>query len=121
MISFLLLLLIIIGNFSHQLLSFPIEKTKCFENCGSYEIERLKYANESLSEDTCKFCYAAMPLAKFLVQENKTQHFPELARIFCDIFKIIDESVCNLAVKEFQVFSSLINLETKSILILLYH
>ncbi len=84
--------------------AYPVNTPKCVNNCDRYDYETLKYTRIPTPEETCKFCYAAMPLVKYLVVENKTELFPEVALVFCDIFKIIDENVCNSAVKEFEVY-----------------
>ena len=86
-----------------QTIAYPSGERECSSNnCESYEND-LKYMNNLTAIETCKFCYAVMPLARYIVKENKTHHFPEIAKIFCDIFKIVDASVCNLAVNEFEV------------------
>lgn len=88
--------------------AYPIANLTCFGNCehkiiDSHSHEYTKYNAQPTPQEICKFCYATMPLIKYLVDTNKTELFPEVAIVFCDIFKIIDATVCNLAVKEFEV------------------
>lgn len=46
-----------------------------------------------------------MPVFRTLLDKNKTQHFEQIAIIFCDVFNIVDPVVCSLAVKQYEVCS----------------
>ena len=54
-------------------------------------------------KELCDFCYILLPLTRRLIESNQTDHFRHIVSDLCSELKIADFSVCNLAIKTYEV------------------
>jgi hypothetical protein len=61
------------------------------------------YSIKPTPKQLCDLCYIAMPVIRSLIDQNKTEHFEQVAVFFCNEFKIVDKAVCSLVIKQYEV------------------
>lgn len=54
-------------------------------------------------KELCDFCYILLPLTRRLIENHETIHFRHIATDLCKELKIADETVCDLAIKTYEV------------------
>jgi len=77
----------------------------------NFRVESMPYAHCNAGEcfefsaqkELCDFCYILLPLTRRLIESNQTDHFRHIASDLCSELKIADYSVCNLAIKTYEV------------------
>jgi hypothetical protein len=65
------------------------------------EFDRLKELKPK-KKAICEACELAVPVIQKLIVENKTEHFQSIVTFFCTEFKIEDDVVCDLVVKQYE-------------------
>ena len=53
--------------------------------------------------ELCKFCDITLPIVRYLIAKNDTQHFTEIVAYACEELKLADRQVCEMIVKTYQV------------------
>ena len=56
-------------------------------------------------KELCDFCYILLPLTRHLIENHETDHFRRIATEICKELKIADGTVCELAIKNYEVFT----------------
>ena len=69
------------------------------DSCPSIRKFNSKFSTKAL----CELCYLALPIARSLVDSNRTKYFHGIASHLCEDLKITDSIVCNMAVSEYEV------------------
>lgn len=52
----------------------------------------------------CTFCDITFPILRELIEKNKTEYFHDIATTVCIKLKLADNTVCDLAIKSYEVF-----------------
>lgn len=63
----------------------------------------IKYSSDVWKKTLCEFCFLTLPIARELVDSNRTAYFHNIAAHLCEDLKISNSIVCNLAVSEYEV------------------
>jgi hypothetical protein len=54
-------------------------------------------------KELCKFCDITLPIVRYLIAKNDTEHFHEIVSYICQELKLADKIVCDMVVKTYQV------------------
>ena len=54
-------------------------------------------------KELCKFCQITLPIVRYLIIKNDTQHFTEIIAYACEELKLANKQVCQMIVKTYQV------------------
>ena len=54
-------------------------------------------------KELCKFCDITLPIVRYLIAKNDTEHFHEIVSYICQELKLTDKIVCDMVVKTYQV------------------
>lgn len=81
-----------------QLNARPLEKSCNWFEC-SEDILRKRPSHKEL----CKFCDITLPIVRYLIAKNDTEHFHEIVSYVCQELKLADKIVCDMVVKTYQV------------------
>ena len=80
-------------------------------NGNTFECSLLKFKNEQEAtlrklpthKELCKFCDITLPIVRYLIAKNDTEHFTEIISYVCEELKLADKLVCEMVVKTYQV------------------
>lgn len=97
--------------------TYPIESEN--ESCSETDEFCLSRNKEALFDLTwnqmapsrkalCTFCDITFPILRELIDKNKTEYFHDIATTVCIKLKLADNTVCDMAIKSYEVFFTLI-------------
>lgn len=81
----------------------------------TFENKLKRFAKDISKKELCDFCQLLMPMVRNLVHRNKTAHLGDIAAYLCNKrLRISDETVCQMAVQEYEVLQIHILLTLKN-------
>jgi len=73
-------------------------------------------------KELCKFCDITLPIVRYLIAKNDTEHFHEIVSYICQELKLADRVVCDMVVRTYQVTIKIVmNERALTEIVYLYH
>jgi hypothetical protein len=94
--------------------AYPVESKK--ERCSETDEFCLRKNNQEALFDltwnqmapshkaVCTFCDITFPILRELIEKNQTEYFHDIATTVCIKLKLADNTVCDMAIKSYEVF-----------------
>ena len=77
---------------------------ECDKTGNSYCFKSRDFSNSHIIKKTlCELCFLTLPIARSLVESNRTKYFHGIATHLCEDLKIADNTVCDMAVSAYEV------------------
>ncbi len=73
------------------------------EFCSETNDYPVKVSSDIWKKTLCEFCFLTLPIARDLIDTNRTKYFHDIAMHLCEDLKISNSIVCNMAVSEYEV------------------
>jgi hypothetical protein len=72
-------------------------------SCKTFECKDDILRKRPSHKELCKFCDITLPIVRYLIAKNDTEHFHEIVSYICQELKLADKIVCDMVVKTYQV------------------
>jgi len=96
-IKYLVLLQILANNAYCKTLTECDETSYCVNKPHEFS------SNYVLKKTLCELCFLTLPIARSLIESNRTKYFHGIASHLCEDLKIADSMVCDMAVASYEV------------------